>query len=232
MDKIIEDEQLGRLVVRVNTRARRLVFRSKSDAIYVSVPPHTPMAEVERAIEKLRDTLAESREKVSRPLIDLDYKIEAEYFKLSLATGNRDKFLAHSELGNMKIVCPPHADFSDSALQEWLHKVVEEALRRNAKIILPPRLYRLAGEHKFEYRSAKVNSSRGRWGSCSAQKNINLSCYMMLLPSHLIDYVLLHELCHTQEMNHSDRFWTLLDEVTGGKAFEWREELKQYQADI
>lgn len=232
MDKIIEDKQLGRLVIRVNARARRLVFRSKSDAIYVSVPPHTPMDEVKRAIEKLRDRLADSREKLSRPLIDFNYKIETDYFKLSLVAGNRDKFLAHSELGNMKIVCPPTADFADDVLQKWLHKVVEEALRRNAKIILPPRLYQLAGEHKFTYQSVKITSSRGRWGSCSARKNINLSCYLMLLPSHLIDYVLLHELCHTQEMNHSEHFWALLDKVSGGKAAGWREELKQYKTEI
>ncbi len=232
MDQIIDDKQLGRLVIRVNPRARRLVFRSKSDAIYVSVPPRTSLAEVERAIEKLRDRLAESREKLPRPLINLDYRIDADYFKLSLVTGARDKFLSHSELGNMKIVCPPDADFADDSLQAWLHKVVEEALRRNAKVILPPRLYMLAEQYKFTYRSVKINSSQGRWGSCSAQKNINLSYYMMLLPSHLIDYVLLHELCHTREMNHSDRFWALLDEATGGKAIQLREELKKYHTEI
>ncbi len=232
MDKIIEDEQLGRLVIRVNARARRLVFRSKSDAIYVSVPPHTSLAEVERAIEKLRSRLVVSKQKLSRPLIDLNYKIEVDYFKLSLVAGNRDKFLSHSELGNMKIVCPPNADFADEKLQEWLHKVIEEALRRNAKIILPPRIYMLAQQHRFAYKSVKINSSQGRWGSCSAQKNINLSCYLLLLPAHLIDYVLLHELCHTRELNHSDRFWALLDEVSGGKSTAWREELKKFQATI
>ncbi len=232
MDQIIDDKQLGRVVIRVNPRARRLVFRSKSDAIYVSVPPRTPLAEVERAIEKLRDRLAESREKLPRPLIDPDYRIDTDYFKLSLVTGTHDKFLSHSELGNMKIVCPPDADFTDAGLQTWLHKVIEEALRRNAKIILPPRLYMLAGQHEFTYRSVKINSSQGRWGSCSAQQNINLSYYLILLPSHLIDYVLLHELCHTREMNHSDRFWALLDGVTDGNSAQLREELKQYRTEI
>ena len=90
----------------------------------------------------------------------------------------------------------------------------------------------LSEQYKLPYKSVKINSSRGRWGSCSARKAINLSYFLVLLPKHLIDYVLLHELSHTREMNHGDRFWTLLNSMTGGKAFELREELKKYKTDI
>lgn len=231
-EKILEDKELGPLVIRVNPRAKRLTFRAKSDAIYVSVPSGTTSKEITDAINQLREKLRGLKEKVVRPLIDLDYRIDTEYFKLSLISGQRDKFLAHSELGEMRIVCPPSANFADEQLQEWLHKVIEEALRRNAKIILPMRLYQLSGEHNLSYKSAKINSSRGRWGSCSARKAINLSYFLVLLPPHLIDYVLLHELCHTREMNHGDRFWALLNSMTDGKAFELREELKRYKTEI
>ena len=87
MDKIVEDDELGRLIVRVNSRARSLVFRTKSDAVYVSVPPGTTLKEVKQAIENLRGKLLASRQKLARPLIDLDYKIDAEHFKLSLVPG-------------------------------------------------------------------------------------------------------------------------------------------------
>lgn len=232
MDKIIEDKELGRLVVRVNARARRLVFRTKSDAIYVSVPPHTTLREVKSAIENLRGKLLASRQKLQRPLIDLDYRIDAEFIKLSLVRGERDRFLAHSQLGEIRIICPPTADFTDEKLQAWLHKVIEEALRRNAKIILPPRLHQLSIQHNLSYQSVRINSSRGRWGSCSSGKKINLSYFLVLLPRHLIDYVLLHELCHTREMNHGDRFWALLNSLTDGKAFHLREELRKHRTEI
>lgn len=231
-EKILQDKELGSLVIRVNPRAKRLVFHTKSDAIYVSVPPGTSSEEITEAVNRLRAKLRGFKEKVARPLIDLDFRIDAEYFKLSLVSGQRDKFLAHSELGEMRIVCPASADFTDENLQTWLRKVIEEALRRNAKIILPPRLYRLSGEHNLPYQSVKINCSRGRWGSCSARKAINLSYFLVLLPTHLIDYVLLHELCHTREMNHGDRFWALLNSMTGGKALELREELKGYKTEI
>lgn len=205
-EAVIEDEELGRLVVRVNQRAKSLVFRTKSDAIYVSVPSGTTMKEIKQAVENLRGKLLASRRRLNRPLIDLNYKIDTEFFKLSLVSGDKEQFLANSRLGFMQIICPPTADFTDENLQDWLRKVIEESMRRNAKSILPPRLERLSKQCGLSYTSVKINSSQGRWGSCSGRKDINLSYYLVLLPSHLIDYVLLHELCHTREMNHSERF--------------------------
>ena len=216
MDTVIEDDELGSLIVRVNPRARSLVFRTKSDAVYVSVPPGTTTKEVKRAIENLRSKLLLSRQKVARPLIDLDYKIDAEHFKLSLILGEKEQFLANSRLGVMQIVCPPQADFTDENLQNWLRKVIEESLRRNAKSILPPRLEHLSAQCGLSYASVKIN----------------LSYYLVLLPSHLIDYVLLHELCHTREMNHGERFWDLLNRFTDGKALALRKELKKYRTEI
>ena len=229
----IEDAELGTITWKVNAKARRMTFRTKPEGVYVTVPTGTTQKEVKMAIETLRPKLLKTKEKAKpKPLIDLNYRIDAEYFKLSLVSGNRERFLSHSELGEMRIICPPNADFNDAGLQEWLKKVIVEALRRNAKIVLPPRLYMLSMKHGLPYEQLKINSSKGRWGSCSAKKHINLSCYLMLLPSHLIDYVLLHELAHTKEMNHSEKFWALLDKLTDGKAKALRKELMQFNINI
>lgn len=229
----IEDAELGTITWKVNAKARRLTFRTKPEGVFATVPAGTTQKEVEMAIETLRHKLLKAKEKAKpKPLIDLNYRIDAEYFKLSLVSGNRERFLSHSELGEMRIICPPNADFNDAGLQEWLHKVIVEALRRNAKIVLPPRLYMLSMKHGLPYEQLKINSSKGRWGSCSVKKHINISCYLMLLPSHLIDYVLLHELAHTKEMNHSEKFWALLDKLTDGKAKALRKELMQFNINI
>lgn len=231
-DHILEDEELGRLLIRVNARARRLTFRTREDVVHVTVPPGTTVTEIKNAIEQLRPRLRVAQQKQSRPLIDLNYQIDTEYFKLSLVSGERDRFFSRSELGEMQIICPPDADFSNKELQAWLRKVIEEALRRNAKIILPPRLYALSLRHNLPYKSVKINSSSGRWGSCSVRGNINLSYFLVLLPRHLIDYVLLHELSHTLEMNHGERFWALLNGMTDGKAQLLRSELRKYKTDF
>ena len=104
----------------------------------------------------------------------------------------------------------------------------EDELRIKAKSVLPARLKSLAKKHKFSYSAVKISKSRTRWGSCSSQKTINLSFYLMLLPEHLADYVLLHELCHTVHMDHGVEFWKLLDLVTKGRANQLRKELRTY----
>lgn len=232
MDTVMEDKELGRIVVRVNARARRLVFRAKADALYVSVPPGTAAEELRRAVDKLRDKLRKARRKAVLPPVDLNFSIDADCFKLSLVEGETERFLATSRPGFVRIVCPSGTDFTDGRVQEWLRKVVGEALRRNAKLILPARLKRLSERCGLPYRSVKINSSRGRWGSCSARKDINLSFYLLLLPSRLIDYVLLHELCHTREMNHGERFWELLNRLTDKRASALRLELKNFRLDF
>lgn len=160
--------------------------------------------------------------------IDLTYTITSECFSLRLQQGTRTDFLAHSEPGCTVITCPPTANFEDPALQQWLRKVIQEALRKNAKHYLPHRLQELSQQIGLPFHTVKINSSRGRWGSCSGKKDINLSLYVMLLPRHLIDYVLLHELCHTCEMNHGPQFWTLLDSYTQGKAKMLRAEMRKF----
>ncbi|KAA6307876.1 hypothetical protein EZS27_040450 [termite gut metagenome] len=158
--------------------------------------------------------------------------MDAEHFKLSLVTGKQDTFQARSKPEEMEIICPKETDFNDERLQAWLRKAIEEALRKHAKVILPLRLAELSARYKLPFRGVKINSSRGRWGSCSVKKVINLSFFVLLLPEYLIDYVLLHELCHTCEMNHSNRFWRLLDDFTEGKALALRKELGKYQTEI
>jgi predicted metal-dependent hydrolase len=131
--------------------------------------------------------------------------------------------------GVLHIACPQKTDFEDARVQQLLKGLIGKALRHEAHRILPQRLKALALQHGFKYNEIKITGAKTRWGSCSAHRNINLNLSLMLLPEQLIDYVLLHELCHTMEMNHSKRFWDLLNSVTENKARQLRKELKGRQ---
>jgi predicted metal-dependent hydrolase len=80
-------------------------------------------------------------------------------------------------------------------------------LKKKAADYLPYRLAFLAQKHGFTYTLGKLGLRRTRWGSCTSKKVISLNIALVTLPNYLIDYVLLHELCHTRHLNHSKAFW-------------------------
>jgi len=88
-------------------------------------------------------------------------------------------------------------------LRQWLH---EKAIE-----ILLPWLKRVGKEHGFTYNKAGIRLQRTRWGSCSAKKNINLNRTLVFLRPELVEYLMIHELCHTVEMNHSKKYWKLVE---------------------
>lgn len=94
---------------------------------------------------------------------------------------------------------------------------------------LTERLYALAQEYDFQYNKVSLRNQKSRWGSCSAQDNISLNQILFYLPNHLRDYVLVHELAHTREKNHSPKFWKILFDIYGKfETIRMRRELKAF----
>ncbi|MDR2511661.1 MAG: M48 family metallopeptidase [Bacteroidales bacterium] len=108
------------------------------------------------------------------------------------------------------------------------NEALKKQLRADAKHFLPERLNFFAQQYGFQYNGLRFSSAKTRWGSCNNKKSISLNIKLMLLPQHLTDYVILHELCHTVEMNHSQKFWQLLDCITQHQARTLRKELRRY----
>jgi ribosomal protein S18 acetylase RimI-like enzyme len=91
---------------------------------------------------------------------------------------------------------------------------------------------RLAAKHCFSYGNVTIRATRSKWGCCTSQNNLSLSLFLMTLPTHLQEFVVLHELCHTVYHDHSDKFHTLLDKVTGGREKELNRQLKGIRKNI
>ena len=94
-------------------------------------------------------------------------------------------------------------------LSEEEHK----ALLRQAKVVLPQRAAHFAALLGVTYGRITIRSQVGRWGSCSGKGNLNFNCLLMLAPESVQDYVVVHELCHRKEMNHSPRFWAEVEKI-------------------
>lgn len=82
------------------------------------------------------------------------------------------------------------------------------SLAQQAGEVIPERVAYFAPKVGVTYGEITIRSQRSRWGSCSGKGNLSFNCLLMLAPPQVLDYVVVHELCHRKEMNHSQRFWT------------------------
>lgn len=227
---------LGKMELHVNAQAKRFSFRVAEDGFRVTVPIQATRADLDRCVEELLPKLQQLKERAqkkdARRLIDCQFRIECEEFKMFVQEGSVKEPCARLMNGVLTITCPTGTRYDNDALQQWMVRVTEESLRYVAKRVLPVRLAALARQHGFKFTDVAIHKTHGRWGSCSSRGKINLSLYLLLLPRHLQDYVMLHELSHTREMNHSARFWAQLDAVTENRALSLRDEMKGYDTSI
>lgn len=155
------------------------------------ISTHLPQIEAQAAARQTSFTLPE---RIDLPAI-------AESLNVTYTPSNSDriavKYTANDTLRLSGAV--ENIDFCRTVLQNWLKDHARDHLGRL--------LQQAAQETGLQYNSYRVKRQQSRWGSCSTLGNINLNYKLMLLPPEWVRYILIHELCHTLEMNHSRRFW-------------------------
>ncbi|HKK54113.1 MAG TPA: M48 family metallopeptidase [Patescibacteria group bacterium] len=82
--------------------------------------------------------------------------------------------------------------------------------KESARKIIKNKVDKYSKELALDYRKISIRDQKTRWGSCSKDANLNFNYKIILLPEHLQDYIIIHELCHLQELNHSKKFWDLV----------------------
>ena len=222
----------GEIEITRNPRARRITLRARPDALYITLPTIASEKDLEEALEKCGDKLIARQQDIQPEIIDTSYRIEAPLFKFKIEEQERKNFCARYQSEKITLLCPTGTSFNGKERQEWVRKIILNAMRRRAQETLPTRLQTLAAQHNLHYKRVTLRDSRTRWGSCSSNGTISLNIQLVLLPTKLVDYVLLHELCHTIEMNHSERFWAKLDTLTNTDSRLLRKELKAYRCNM
>ncbi|MBQ5656705.1 MAG: M48 family metallopeptidase [Bacteroidaceae bacterium] len=86
-------------------------------------------------------------------------------------------------------------------------------LRERTRILVTERVRYFAPLVGVTYNQIAIRVQRTRWGSCSSKGNLNFNCLLALVPPDVLDYIVVHELCHRKELNHSERFWTEVGKV-------------------
>ena len=183
---------------RVHAQARRLKLTLRRGEVWLTCPPRVSELAIQRFLTQSKPWLeqawqayldglpvAESTDVVDVPMLGQTWQIQP------------DASCQMAYTASQRLYVPQ---------QDWPQQV-KDWIKQHANTHLPRRLQQLSQQHGFDYGRCTVRQVVSRWGSCSAQKNISLNAALLLLPVELVDYVLLHELCHTRQMNHSAAFW-------------------------
>ena len=231
---MLSDPELGTIEFVRNERSKHIRVRILSNGLKVTLPPRSTESDAMNFINSIRPKLIQKQEKLEKGLetrnilIDEHSQLQTLTFAVDAKPANRKNIYFSLKNSTLNIEFPHGTDCLATENQQYFWNGISYFMRKEAKRLLPGRTKQLALKFGFVVNDIKIQSSKTRWGSCSREKNINLSLYLMLLPAHLVDYVILHELCHTKEMNHGDKFWAWMDKVTDGQSKAMRRELKNY----
>lgn len=230
---IIKHPEWGSIIVTRNPRARHIILRSRPDGIHITAPAFATQGDIERAIAECVPKLMQKNAQRGVRVIDRNFRIENENFIFRIEEHAANLFQIKYSGNKAVLLCPANTHYNEEKTQKWLNKAIITAVTHRAKELLPARLKELAAKKGFTYNNCTVRNVHSRWGSCNTKGNISLSIYLVMLPGELMDYVLLHELCHTVEMNHSEKFWVLMDKVVApAKAKDLRQMLKGHSIHI
>ncbi len=110
-----------------------------------------------------------------------------------------------------------HQWWIESQIEKQKESKIDETkiseYKKQAKQYIIPRVALLANKYGFQYNCIKITSAKSRWGSCTSAKNLNFSYRLVLTPPEVIDYVIIHELCHLRYMDHSKNFWNEIKSI-------------------
>lgn len=220
--KSIYIQDIGEVLFRKSRRAKKINISIKPfEGIVVSFPYYVSYKVAEevavskkdwiyKSIDKMKNY--ESKKVVFNELSDFSTRLH----RLIVQVKNNGNISVTIRNRKIFVKYPSDILVNSEEVQIAIRKGIERALRIEAKEYLPIRVDQLAREFGFSYNQVYCKNLKSRWGSCSVRNNINLNIHLMRLPDEFIDYVILHELCHTVHKNHSKRFWDKLESVFSG----------------
>jgi predicted metal-dependent hydrolase len=189
-------------------RARRYILRVRPDGtLRVTVPRGGSRREAEQFVRKHQRWIHKERDRVQVEHAPREWNdgsellLRGEIVRISVDGGQGEIVVSY---GDRQVSVTEPRD---------IRVVVEEDLKELAKAEIVPRLWELGARHDLRPGAVSIRNQRSRWGSCARNGNIALNFRLVQMPEHVRDYVLLHELMHIKQQNHSRRFWKLLESV-------------------
>lgn len=208
---IIHDEEFGKITIRRSARATQVRVRVAPDGtLRASLPLYAPLFLVKRLIKTSRNELHAMLTEARPNETYSDGMQIGKSHTLIVRQTSGIKLTSERHKQQIIVSLPAGESLDSLHSRRTIRDSIITALRVEAKSYLPKRLSFLADKYNFEYEKVRFSHASGRWGSCSSSGTISLNIALMKLPFELIDYVIIHELSHTEYMNHSQQFWYLV----------------------
>lgn len=200
---VVRGRQIPLAVIR-NHRARRYLLRLRPDgSVQLTIPRRGSVIKGRRFAERNAEWLGRQLERLSahpvKPkqwLVGTEILFRGETVKIEAGVNGESSMI---RFGSEAVKVTDH--------EADLRPAIERHLWRLALKELPPRVLEYATLHQLPVRRISVRNQRSRWGSCSRRGTISLNWRLIQTPAFVRDYILIHEIMHLREMNHSSRFW-------------------------
>ena len=198
-------------------RSRRktiAIYIAKDATVEVRAPMKTSLSEIDAFVKKKEKWIDEHiarRERVNgeKQAFAPDYGDDVLLFgKLCQLSGREEDSIGYDAEGEAGSVWIP-ADLTADSVKRALVYLYQTALKK----YLDVKINDFARRMKVMPTGVRINSAKSRWGSCSAKGSINFSWRLVMADTDTIDYVVVHELAHLLELNHSPQFWAIVEEV-------------------
>lgn len=208
----IHDDEFGDITIRRSSLGRSIKLSiAPNGTLRISMPKYAPLFMAKRLIASSRGKIRQLK-KEQHPIISYHDGMQiGKSHRIEIIEGTKLTVATHGQ--TILVQIPDSTNIESSSVQTLLQNATINALRKEAKSYLPKRLAFIAKQHSFSYKKVRFSHASSRWGSCSSDKTISLNIALMKLDFALIDYVLVHELAHTIEMNHSDSFWDIVKAI-------------------
>ena len=228
----IVDKEFGEIKIRKNKLARSVKLSIGVDgSLRASIPYYSPEFAVRRLVNSNRDEIRKMLATHNAKNSYQDGDLIGKTHTLFLRKFSGEEIKISNEGNQILVQIPQELAFESPLVQSEIRKTVSKILRKQAKAYLPRRIDFLAEKYGFSFEKLRFSHTGTRWGSCSSSGTISLNIALMNLPHHLIDYVIIHELCHTRQMNHSSKFWQEVEKYCPDYK-KYVQEIKQFSPSI
>lgn len=204
------DKEFGEITIhRIKTARHIKIGLHVNGKLRATMPPRAPKLLLRQLVNSSRDSIREMIDNSGNRKIYTNGEAIGKTHSLLFTHGT--SLSAKRQKNTIIVTITAGVEQTAPNVQQLARDAIIKALRKEAKNYLPQRLAKIASTHNYSYERVKLTHASTRWGSCSSSGTISLNIALMKLPYELIDYVLIHELCHTRELNHSKNFWQLVE---------------------